>query len=568
MTRRRAIEEVCGPGQPYELKTTQIYGKTCRVFVNAPATLRELYAGNLSDLDFLIYEEERFSFKQVYRRASALAKALVDDYGIQPGDRVAIAMRNYPEWTMAFFAVTSIGAVAVAINAWWNARELSHSLVDCDPSLIVVDQERLDRLADCEALPADLNVIRVRATKNTRLASDNWDNVISAQAGAIMPQATIDPDDDVIIFYTSGSTGYPKGLISTHRAVIHAVLSWELDWELRSQLGVYVPPEVDYQQGLLLTLPMFHVAGCHAAMLAAIRAQRKVVNMYKWDVQLGMELIERERLTVFTATPAISGDLVQASASTDRDISSLLVVGGGGAPRAPEQVYAINQMSEAIIPHTGWGMTETNAIGASNAASDYLGQPSSAGYCSIVLDMRVVDEDGNECPAGERGELQIRGTSMFRDYWKQPETSAEAFDGEWFRTGDAAVFDENRFMYIVDRIKHLVIRGGENIGCGMVEAALVEHPDVIEACVYSVPDERLGEEVGTTLFVSDPVAEDELQEFLSDKLAKFEIPRYIHQQTEVLPRQASGKIFKLQIRSEAITRLGLVEVNPPGGGES
>ena len=557
MTRQQAIKEVCAPGQPFELKTTQIRGKTCRVFVNAPQTLHNLIAENRSDLDFLIYEDERLSFEEVYRRASALGAAMVKDYGIKHGDRVAIGMRNYPEWVIAFFAITSVGAIAVPVNAWWNARELSYSLEDCQPALIVVDQERLDRLADCESPADEYPTIRVRTTENHRIPSDNWDEVLAAHAGAEMPQVNLDPDDDAIIFYTSGSTGMPKGAVSSHRSVIHAVLSWELDWELRNCMGVYELPEPDEQGGMLLAVPLFHVSGCHAATLSSIRVQRKVVCMYKWDVQAGMELIERERLTGVMATPAVSGDVVRAAATTDRDLSSLIVLGGGGAPRAPEQVRAIDQMSDSVIPATGWGMTETNAIGTGIAATDYLEHPASSGQCSAVLDLRVVDDNGDECPIGERGELQVRGTSMFRGYWNRPDANEEAFDGDWFHTGDTAIIDEEGFLYIVDRIKDLVNRGGENIGCGAVEAALVEHPDIREACVYAVPDERLGEEVGATLYVSDLVDETALHEFLLDRIATFETPRYFHQQTDPLPRIASGKIAKRQIRGEAVERLGL-----------
>jgi len=557
MTRQQAINEVCAPGQPFELKTTQIRGQPCRVFVNAPPTLNDLYAENRSDLDFLIYEEERLSFDHVYRHASALARAMVEDYGIRHGDRVAIAMRNYPEWVITFFAATSIGAITVPLNAWWNTRELSYSLADCQPSLIVVDQERLDRLADCESLAGELQTIRVRAVENTGIASDNWDDVLGSNAGCEMPQVSVNPDDDAIIFYTSGSTGSPKGVVSSHRSIVHALLSWELDWELRACMGVYELQETEHQAGMLLAIPMFHVSGCHAAMLSSIRVQRKVVCMYKWDVQMGMELIERERVTVVMATPAISGDVVHASATSSRDLSSLVVMGGGGASRAPEQVRAIDEMSESVIPATGWGMTETNAIGTGNAASDYLRHPSSSGQCSAVLDIRVVDDAGDECPTGERGELQVRGTAMFRGYWNRPEADAEFFDGDWFRTGDAAVIDEEGFLYIVDRIKDLVNRGGENIGCGAVEAALLEHPDVMEVCVYAVPDDRLGEEVGATLFVSSAIDEDGLRTFLVDKLANFEIPRYIYQTTEPLPRIASGKIAKRQLQAEAVNQLGL-----------
>lgn len=557
MSRQQAIKEVCAPGQPFELKSTHIRGRNCRVFVNAPPTLHDLYADNLSDLDFLVYENERLSFNEVYRRAAALATAMIEDYGIQHGDRVAIAMRNYPEWVISLFAITSIGAIAVPLNAWWNARELSYSLADCEPSLIVLDQERLELLAKCESNDSLPRVIRIRAHSNSAIASDDWHDVIGARRGADMPHVDIDPDDDAMILYTSGSTGHPKGVVSSHRNIIHALLSWELDWELRACMGVYELQETDEQGGMLLAIPLFHVSGCHAAMLSSIRVQRKVVCMYKWDAQAGMELIERERLTVLMATPAISGDVVHASKTSSRDLSSLIVLGGGGAPRAPEQVRAINQMSETLIPATGWGMTETNAIGAGNAADDYLQRPSSSGQGSAVLDFRIVDDAGVECATGERGELQVKGTSLFRGYWNRPQADAEAFDGDWFRTGDAAMIDKEEFLFIVDRIKDIVIRGGENIGCGSVEAAIVEHPDVLEACVYSVPDERLGEEVGATIYVSRNLAEDELRSFLSERLAQFEIPRYFQQETDPLPRIASGKIAKRQLRKEAVNRLDM-----------
>jgi len=555
MTRQQAIAELCAPGQPYELKTSIIQGRSCRVFVNAPPNLRVLYAENTSDLDFLVYEDERLSFEEVYRQACALATAMVEDYGVGHGDRVAIAMRNYPEWTAAFLAATSIGAIAVSINAWWNASELSYALLDCSPVLIIADGERLDRLADCEDLPPKLRAIRVRAQPHPRITTEAWEEVLGNPGNAVMPEVSIDPDDDATIIYTSGSTGHPKGVLSTHRNSIHALLSWELDWELRARLGVYVPPEVEYQQGMLLAIPLFHVAGSHAAMLSAFRPQRKMILMYKWDVRKGMELIERERLTVFTSTPAISGDLVNASGTTDRDLSSLLVMGGGGGPRAPQQVHAIDRLSKIIIPHTGFGMTELSAIGTSNAGADYLEHPSSSGLCSLVLDMRVVDKDGTECESGEAGELQVRGTTLFREYWNRPGATARSFDGEWFRTGDMATIDPDGFVFIVDRIKDLVIRGGENVGCGGVESALLEHPDVIEACVYGVPDTRLGEEIGATLFVSREIAENDLLVFLSERLAHFETPRFIHQQTEPLLRTASAKIYKKQIRDEALKRL-------------
>ena len=273
--------------------------------------------------------------------------------------------------------------------------------------------------------------------------------------------------------------------------------------------------------------------------------------MYKWDVELAAELIERERITSVVAPPAMTGDLVAAAARTNRDLSSLIMVGGGGAPRAPAQVRGIDQAFKRALPNTGWGMTETNAIGTGIVGRDYLEHPESSGRASAVLDLRIVDEDGAPLPAGERGELWVRGTSVVRGYWNRPDANAETFVDGWLRTGDVAYLDDDGFLYIVDRIKDLVIRGGENIGCGAVEAALLEHPKVIEASVYGVPDERLGEEVGATLHTDGSVGADELRAFLGPRLAAFAIPRYIRFASEPLPRTASGKIFKRQLRTEA-----------------
>jgi long-chain acyl-CoA synthetase len=251
----------------------------------------------------------------------------------------------------------------------------------------------------------------------------------------------------------------------------------------------------------------------------------------------------------------MTGDLVAAAARTNRDLSSLATVGGGGAPRAPSQVRNIDRAFRRALPNTGWGMTETNAIGTGIVGQDYLDHPESSGRCSAVLDLRIVDDAGRELPTGERGELLVRGTSVVRGYWNRPDADAETFVDGWLRTGDVAYLDEEGFLYIVDRIKDLVIRGGENIGCGAVEAALLEHSDVLEASVYGVPDERLGEEVGATVYAPGSLGDEALRAFLEPRLASFEIPRYLRFSDSPLPRTASGKVLKRQLREDALSAL-------------
>lgn len=554
LSRADALKQLTAPGQPFAMQVVDVGGNPCRVYVNAPNSLRELFAENRSDETFFVYEDERYSFEDMYQRAATIAATLVNDYGVGRGDRIAIAMRNYPEWIMAFTAITSIGAIAVAMNALWGPEEMAYGLSHSGARLVFADQERVDRLARCEpSLNIDIIGVRLKepVASGVRLISD----ILATPAA--MPTAEIDPDEDTLILYTSGSTGHPKGAVSSHRAVISALLSWEIDAAASALINNTEPLVLPYQIATLLGVPLFHVAGSHAVYLSCYRSQRKLVGMYKWDVETAAELIEREQIASFVAPAAMTGDLVEAALRTQRDLSSLLVVGGGGAPRAPDQVKRIATTFKQAIPNTGWGMTETNAIGTGISGQDYLDRPSSSGRVAAVLDVAIMDEAGNHLPQGQRGELMVRGTSMIRGYWDNPAANASSFTDGWFHTGDVAYLDEEDFVFIVDRLKQLIIRGGENIGCGEVEAALLNHPDVIEASVYGVPDERLGEEIGATVYVRQAVDEEALRGFLVDHLARFKIPRYISSTFAVLPRIASGKIDKIELRAKHGKALGL-----------
>ena len=437
----------------------------------------------------------------------------------------------------------------------WQPDEMEYGLIDSGAKVLFADQERLDRLAKCSDARS-VKAIAVRPLQALPPGISKLSALLEDRPPQPMPTVRVEPNDDGLILYTSGSTGRPKGAVSCHRNIISALMSWQLDIQAGLLERGESAPELEHQPATLLAVPLFHATGSHAIFLNSFRLQRKIVSMYKWDPELGAELIEREHISSFIAPAAMTGDLVQTAKVTQRDLSSLMSVGGGGAPRAPEQVKKIDESFTNALPGTGWGMTETNAIGTGIGGEDYLRWPASSGRCSAVLDLRVVGENGAELPAGERGELQVRGTSVFRGYWNRPDASAETFaeDG-WLRTGDVAYLDDEGFLFIVDRSKDLVIRGGENIGCGQVEAAVLEHPDVLEAAVYAVPDDRLGEEVGATVYCSKVVDEGELRAFLASRLAKFEIPRYFTMTAEPLPRIASGKIFKRGLQEEAVAKL-------------
>ncbi|EGG29835.1 Long-chain-fatty-acid--CoA ligase [Aequoribacter fuscus] len=542
---------------PWELQEVEVKGATQKWFVNGPQSLRQLYEDNLSDEPFYAYEDECYTFQEVYRMAASLAQQLQSRYGVKHGDRVAIAMRNYPEWPIALEAITSIGAIAVAINAWWQPEEIDYAFKLTGVTVVIADQERIERISHIapESTP---HIIAVRAAPSD--STTPIDTLTSSNDP--MPSVGIHPDDDAVILFTSGSTGHPKGSVSTHRNILAALLSWEVDFVTHfiMENGEFDQEKIGSaaksQSTALLAMPLFHVDGLHAVLLSAFRTQRKIVSMYKWDAATAADIIDNEGISTFVGTPAMTGDLVEYAKRSHRNLESLRSTGGGGSARATSQVKDIGQSLKNAAPFTGWGMTETNSIGTGIYGADYLKNPNSSGMCSAVLEVSTIDEQGSFLPPGDRGELVVRGTSVIHGYWNQPQANKESFVGEWFRTGDVAYINDGH-LYVVDRIKQLIIRGGENIGCGEVEDALLDHPDVIEASVYGVPDERLGETVAATLYISADAKNVAISDYLQSKLAKFKVPEYLKLCTEQLPRIASGKIDKRRLRQEHIGDLGL-----------
>jgi long-chain acyl-CoA synthetase len=546
-----AAAAITAPGERYEVQTIEVGGVAMRAFTNAPPSLRELFATarERGDATFLVYEDERWSFAEVMRHVDAMAALLVGRYGVVPGDRVAIGMRNYPEWVISFAAITSIGAVSVSLNAWWTPDELAYALGDCGATVLIADVERVERSRGaCERLGC--RALAVRAPGELPPGVDRWEEL--RPLGAAMPDIVVTPDHDATILYTSGTTGEPKGAVSTHRAVVQALMGFGCKTAI-DKLRRPPAPELIEPAGppvFILIVPLFHVTGCVPVMLSCFSAGLKLVMMYRWDADRALELIERERVTNFVGVPTQSWDLLESPRFAATDTSSLVSVGGGGAPAPPELVRHVASSFKSGKPNIGYGMTETNAYGPGNSGVDYVEHPTSTGRATPILEIAVRDELGRDVPPGERGEIWFKGPCLIRGYWNKPEATAETIVDGWLRTGDIGRVDDEGFVYVEDRAKDMVLRGGENVYCAEVEAAIYEHPAVYEAAVFGVPHERLGEEVATVVYVrpGHEVTEDELRAHVAERLAGFKVPSVVRIVHEALPRNPAGKILKRELR--------------------
>ena len=548
MTYADAVARVTAPGERFETVQIDINGIKQTVFKNAPNSLRDIFdtARGRGDDVFLVYEDERWTFAQVMEHVDALGALLVERYRVAKGDRVAIGMRNYPEWVMAFAAITSIGAISVSLNAWWTEDELDYALDDCGAKVLIADSERVERAQKtCERLGT--RVLGVRCGESVPAGVDRWEEVLPL--GTALPRPEISPDDDATILYTSGTTGHPKGAVSTHRAIVQALLGFGCR-AAADRLRRPDAPQATGSPVFILIVPLFHVTGAVPVMLSCFSSGLKLVVMYKWDPERAVELIERERVSNFVGVPTQSWDLLESSNFAKHDTSSLISVGGGGAPAPPELVKRVASSFAKASPGIGYGMTETNAYGPQNGGPDYLSHPTSAGRATPILQIEVRDEDLRALAPGERGEIWFKGPNLIRGYWNKPEATAETIVDGWLRTGDIGRIDEDGFVYVEDRAKDMVLRAGENVYCAEVEAAIYEHPAIYEAAVFGVPHERLGEEVAAVVLTRPgaSLSAEELQSHVRERLAPFKVPTRIAFATDKLPRNPAGKILKRDLR--------------------
>lgn len=552
------------PGTLLETAEAEVRGVTMKVWKAAPPTLHDIFAlaALFSARDHLVFEDERASIGATRAAAVALARQFIAD-GVKPGDRVAIIMRNIPEWPVAFWAGVLAGAIVTPLNAWWTGAEIEYGLRDSGASILVVDIERYERIREHLPNCPDIKKIYVSRAKEenadpavVRLESaiggtNDWAGVAAPTSLEEFPKRG--PDDDVTIFYTSGTTGHPKGAVISHRNIISNIWNGASAQARAFLRRGEAPPQPDPslpQKAFLVSVPFFHATGCFAVMIPSFMRGDKLVMQRKFEAEAAMDLIQRERITHFGGVPTIAWQIIEHPRVAEYDLSSIEGIAYGGAPAAPELVKRIKSLFPKSVPSQGWGMTETSATAVSNVAEDYERKPSSTGVPAPTGEAKIVSLEGQDLPRGEVGELWYKGPIVVRGYWNKPEATAETFVDGWIKTGDLAKIDEEGFIYIVDRAKDMLIRGGENIYCVEVENALYDHPAVMDAAVIGKPHQTLGEEPLAVVHLKPGMSatSEELRHHVAQKLAAFKVPVEVIFWPETLPRNANGKIVKKELK--------------------
>jgi long-chain acyl-CoA synthetase len=517
----------------------------------APPTLIGYFAhfcAQHGDADFIVDGDERISFKQTYAAAVDVAQALVSVHGVKKGDRVGIAMRNAPSWIVLYMGTLMAGGVATLLNGWWQGGELCAGITDVGCTLAFADPPRAARLAECGTHPGcEVVVVDVALPLDQAL-----EPVLKNRTNATLPDVT--GDDLATILFTSGSTGQSKGAYSTHRAVVQGTFCYISQALMQLQIGTEdgTIKEPRPQHAVLMTVPLFHVTGEIPMLLSSFAIGRKLVLMPKWNALHAMQLIQAEKVTNFTGVPLMSWEIMNHPDRGSYDLSTIQTFAAGGAPRPPEHVRRLNDEMPAP-PALGYGLTETNAVGCGSFSTNYLEKPNSTGRAyRPLVDLAILDDAGKPVPQGERGEVCIRTVANFSGYWGREDATRDAMTADgYFRTGDIGYLDADNYLFIVDRKKDIIIRGGENISCQEVEAAIYAHPAVAEACVFGLPDERLGEIVGAVVHYhpGEHVSTEALIFFLSEHLAPFKVPVCIWVEADPLPRLGTEKIDKVGLRN-------------------
>ncbi|MFC7290958.1 class I adenylate-forming enzyme family protein [Hirschia litorea] len=557
-----ANEVLSKPGSPFEIIEENVLGQKQRVFKNAPAHLPALLDNTLkhSKKTFFIYEKERVTFGANHKATKVLAAYFRDMLNLDKGERVAVIMRNVPQWPVTVMAAMKCGAIATPLNSMWTGAELAYALKDCGARIAVMCGETLAKLKpylrellSLETVivsrgsdgPVDAHYLKLEDIIGDAKSWKKLEDFAEEACGIL-------PDDDAMLFYTSGTTGRPKGALSTHRAVISALfnsLSSQARGFVRSGVPVPIAKAGDPQRVYLISAPFFHTTGAIALLFAVMVRGARAVTQHKWDPKKALALIAKEKINVIGGVPTIVWQILRHPDRKKHDLSSISIVSYGGSPSAAELVTESRKAFPGTIMGNGWGMTETCATCTMIFGDDYLVRPLSAGAAALTIDLQVRGAEGQLLPANEAGELWVRGPNLMREYWKNPNATKAVLQDGWLRTGDIARIDEEGFLFILDRAKDMLIRGGENIYCIEVENCLAAHPKVRDVAIIGVPHIELGEEVGAVVYVAPEtkLTAAALQKFAGEHLSAYKVPKHIKFVTQPLPRNESGKVMKPQL---------------------
>jgi len=530
----------------------QRYGQDLPMLAAAPPALSHYFAhfcAQHGDAEFLIDGDLRLSFAETYAASQRVAQGLIAHHGIQKGDRVGIAARNSANWIVSFFGILMSGGVATLLNGWWQGEELAHGINSVECSLVLADKQRAARIAELDAGVSAKIVI----FEHDSLPADGLASVIG-DAGADVALPALTGDDLATILFTSGSTGQSKGAYSDHRGVVQGTFSYIGQTIMAAAIMTKMGKAPQGQPATLLNVPLFHVTAMVPVLLQSVGIGRKLVLMPKWDGEHAMQLIEQEKVSYFVGVPLMSYEIATHPNRGKYNLTSCTAFAAGGAPRPVDHVKRIKKEMDWAFPLLGYGLTETNGVGCGNFNENYMAKPHSTGTASRPLvDLAILNDDGNALPTGEVGEVSIRSICNFLGYWNNEEATRSAImpDG-YFRTGDLGYLDADGYLFIVDRKKDIVIRGGENISCIEVESAIYAHDAIAEACVFGLPDDRFGEVPGATYYCKPGRNIDEaaLREFLAEKLAPFKVPARFWQADSALPKLGTAKIDKVSLRKK------------------
>lgn len=546
-------QKLTAPGAPFELTRIEIDGQTFQAYRHAHPTLPDLLnsARVHADKPFIVYEDETWTYARTFAAADALAWSLRERLGVQPGDRVAIAMRNRPEWVVAFLGAALAGAVPAPVNSFGLHDELLAACATVEPRVLIADADRLQRLgADWKSTCADAVLCDGEPEPGSGVHA--WSTLLQpAREGP--PSVRVDPLDPALLLFTSGASARPKAVLTTHVAVCQAIRNIDFIGAISAMSSPRVIEEL-MRRALapttLTVVPLFHISGLHAQLLSNMVNGRRLVFMHRWDPAAAIEMIGRHRVTQFNGAPSMVMQLLEHPAfDFERMRRTLAGVGFGGAG-LPQRL--IGKVLEGLGPSMsgiGFGMTESSGVASAMSGEAFRTRPTSSGTVSPIIELRIVDVDDRPLPEGEAGEIQLRGITVMREYRGQPEATAAALRDGWLRTGDVGYLQDG-YLYVVDRIKNVINRAGEKIAAAEVESCLLQSPALAEAAVLAMPDPVHGEAVAAIVVPADGAVptEAELREFVAARLASYKVPARVLVRSEPLPKNPSGKVLKADLR--------------------